>query len=170
MRSICIFYPNFDLDSIVKDLSFDWEFLNNLLEQVPPSKVERVLDEQSPLTVILGKLLYCPIFTLLKPLCAIFMFLKVESGDPFNTLTSGSTADPVYMPHSYVSKISEKHIEEVGDRDSIKASIVRKIFFKIKTPVICTSITFKRKYGRFVWIFVILRGFFQIGLVVFLIW
>ena len=41
--------PNFDVDSLMREPSLNAEFLDNLLVQVSPSKVKRVLDEQVPI-------------------------------------------------------------------------------------------------------------------------
>ena len=42
---IIILCPTFDLDTFVRDLDLDTDFFDNLLVQVPPGKVERVLNK-----------------------------------------------------------------------------------------------------------------------------
>ena len=46
LSPISIILPNFYLDSVVKDFSLDVEFLDNLLNQGPSSKIYTVLKDQ----------------------------------------------------------------------------------------------------------------------------
>ena len=99
----------------MRDRGLDVELLDNLLNQVPTSKVKSVLEEKMPapnsdigepeqsgrgLTPVL------PDFYLADTaLCNVYVF-KVEMLDPFKAFISDIIqTDPVDIAHSYFSKI-----------------------------------------------------------------
>ena len=123
----------------MRDFYLDAEFLDSLLEKVPPIEDERVVEEQAlaphsdigePEESGARSPMYCRYYLNDTTFRSIYVFRAV--GYPFNTLTSGSIhTDLVDIAHSYVSKIRallEKHIWEAGARDSVKLSIVKKYF------------------------------------------
>ena len=74
-----------------------------------------------------------PEFLLSNTILNNIVVFTATFGDPFNTLMGGNFAfDPVEIVHAYVDKIRallENQIQLWGGRDSIKVSIVLKVFY-----------------------------------------